>query len=1011
MKTRVNINTSNILLLMVLMVFISINVQAQNNVWNGDVANAFSGGNGTAGSPYTISNGEELAFLAKNVNSGETYSGKFFQISSDIDLGGVKWTPIGDDKNQFRGSVNGLNHLITNLYINEPTMTNVGLFGYIGTGGEIHHLAIVGTSNVTGGESVGAIVGRSNGSVYNCYTTVNITGNQGGKTTEVGAGGIVGFNNGTIKVCYSVGRVSGGITGGICGWDWTTNDDNVRDCFFDNQVATIESNNPRAVGNKNNNNTRGGKSTVDMTTGLQWTIDFLKSEWYMYYGIYPQFAGMEGTSLSKISVSPVFLSNGEGVNSVKSSFNVSVVNDCVWSIAKSKFGSVIIDGDNAIVERPTADNDTVYLRCTHNNSFKDFRIVIQKIKCNIKLRIAGNGVVKHNETELKNGDFITVEDGSVTAFTVAPDNSNYLSVFKFGKNNVTPTADYDKNRLDYHTPQVFTDTEFTIEFAQCQPWDGSTKQPFTDASGSSILVYTPEELAYISKTSTETGDFTGVRIKLLNDIDLGGNAEEIEDKKNWIPIGMPSGQNKMAQFNGVFDGNDKKINNIYAYLTSKYYVGLFSVIGSNGNVFNTTILSGEISGLGWVGAIAGENRGNISNCSNASLVTGYEQKTGGVVGFNNGGKIEHCSNWNRVMGRIEVGGVIGYNYNANVNKCENYAEVSYISGSNSRSLGGVIGRDNSKDRTIENCYNSGNIKGMNYCGGIVGKNMGAYINSCTNLGTVNGRASVGGIAGELSGGGVSDSYNRANITGTKDTIGGVVGDNYARNITRSFNSGQVTGMNSVGGIAGVNEGSISYCYNTNEVSGSNYLGGIAGQCLKKSSTSQVYNNSCVTGSSYLGAITGSAFDGSFTLDYCRYDKNTCSLTASASGDTPNAIGISTAELKTRAFTNSPWMPDFTQYSVNNGYPILNWQGNSTGVNSVEPIEYNVYPNPVQNVVNIEGDEILNVRIVDMSGRLISSHDYFDNKVTINLDNLKRGIYVLNITGKGGVSCTKKIVKQ
>ena len=70
---------------------------AQNiNVWDGSTAAAFAGGTGTAEDPYQIANGAQLAYLASSVNSGETYAGKNFVLTANIDLNGLPWTPIAD---------------------------------------------------------------------------------------------------------------------------------------------------------------------------------------------------------------------------------------------------------------------------------------------------------------------------------------------------------------------------------------------------------------------------------------------------------------------------------------------------------------------------------------------------------------------------------------------------------------------------------------------------------------------------------------------------------------------------------------------------------------------------------------------------------------------------------------------------------------------------------------------------------------------------------------------------
>ena len=86
-------------------------VLAEDGAWNGSIAAAFAGGTGTESNPYQIANGAELAYLASSVNSGETYTGKNFVLTANIDLNGLPWTPIA---NSFSDALLGgveLSHL------------------------------------------------------------------------------------------------------------------------------------------------------------------------------------------------------------------------------------------------------------------------------------------------------------------------------------------------------------------------------------------------------------------------------------------------------------------------------------------------------------------------------------------------------------------------------------------------------------------------------------------------------------------------------------------------------------------------------------------------------------------------------------------------------------------------------------------------------------------------------------------------------------------------------------
>ena len=109
------------------------------SIWDGTTASEFRFGSGTESDPYLITNGKELSYLAQNVNNGNTYEGKYFQLIADIDLNGNEWTPIGSYDYSFRGVFDGLGHTIANASIELPTtmpnsIQSYGFFGSLGGG-------------------------------------------------------------------------------------------------------------------------------------------------------------------------------------------------------------------------------------------------------------------------------------------------------------------------------------------------------------------------------------------------------------------------------------------------------------------------------------------------------------------------------------------------------------------------------------------------------------------------------------------------------------------------------------------------------------------------------------------------------------------------------------------------------------------------------------------------------------------------------------------------------------
>lgn len=83
-------------------------------------------------------------------------------------------------------------------------------------------------------------------------------------------------------------------------------------------------------------------------------------------------------------------------------------------------------------------------------------------------------------------------------------------------------------------------------------------------------------------------------------------------------------------------------------------------------------------------------------------------------------------------------------------------------------------------------------------------------------------------------------------------------------------------------------------------------------------------------------------------------------------------------------------------------------GNTLGIENAEN-EANVaiYPNPVRNMLNIEGNNVKNVEVIDMDGRVVLTNDRAGQ---IDMSNLSDGVYMVRVMSENGVS-TKKIVKK
>jgi hypothetical protein len=177
------------------------------------------------------------------------------------------------------------------------------------------------------------------------------------------------------------------------------------------------------------------------------------------------------------------------------------------------------------------------------------------------------------------------------------------------------------------------------------------------------------------------------------DIDI---TEDSRFTSGFTPIGSVSNP-----FTGVYDGQGFMIQNLRISSDAES-VGLFAA--NRGLIQNVRLVSGEVISTaenpGYVGAIAGLNTegGAVRACSNGASVTGNASTyTGGLVGYNFGGKVHDCFNYARVTGTTFVGGLVGFNR---------------------------------QEATLAGCYNAGSVFGEDIIGAVAGVNEDATVANC-----------------------------------------------------------------------------------------------------------------------------------------------------------------------------------------------------------------------------------------------------------------------------------------
>lgn len=208
--------------------------------WTGDMSFLSGGtGKGTEEKPYQISTKAQLMGLSALVShdmavqEGEgswpgDYSGAHFQLTRDIDLGGMEWLPIGFYQTEaemtggrihaFRGYFDGNGRTVSNFRIYDPDWNHIGLFGAV-VDSEIKNLTVKPVNVLTGKEIAGLLAGSvENSRIYHVTVTgaLKVSGTAGGVAGEV-TGGTVLENIAADHISIDSGREKETFTGGITG--------------------------------------------------------------------------------------------------------------------------------------------------------------------------------------------------------------------------------------------------------------------------------------------------------------------------------------------------------------------------------------------------------------------------------------------------------------------------------------------------------------------------------------------------------------------------------------------------------------------------------------------------------------------------------------------------------------------------------------------------------------------------------------------------------------------------
>lgn len=231
---------------------------------------------------------------------------------------------------------------------------------------------------------------------------------------------------------------------------------------------------------------------------------------------------------------------------------------------------------------------------------------------------------------------------------------------------------------------------------------------------------------------------------------------------------------------GANVGNISLSGQLQSSVTATGYAGGVAGINTTYNAYKgriygtenaTDAVLGSVTAANYAGGVAGTNRAEITRVENRASVRASTKYAGGIAGENNaGGTISYCSH-----------------------ASGNAAAVYATNGE----AGGIAGNNN-KDALIENVQVRAAVTAANGTAGGV---------TATNFGTI----------GQGSGPENNSSLSGCTITGTSESIGAIAAYNRAgatiRNVRLAANANVrfSTPAVTIGGLAGMNEGTITGC--------------------------------------------------------------------------------------------------------------------------------------------------------------------------------------------------------
>ncbi|MHC4738738.1 MAG: GLUG motif-containing protein [Planctomycetota bacterium] len=530
--------------------------------------NSYIGGLAGYNSNGTISNcyaNGEVAGTANCIGglAGENWSGEISNCSTGGNVEGTTFYP---------GGLVGLN---AGTILNCHTTCNVtgddrvgGLVAINISSGRISNCYA--TGNVEGtGYGIGGLVSTNNGTISNCYVTGDVWGHNG-------SGGLIGrVDSGEISNCYACGTVSGNsFLGGLVGFDYGGT---YLSCFWDNTVNSGLSgfgfgSDPNVIGKSTGQMqtkgtfTSGGWDFVDeIINGLDdiWTIN--DGHTYPILTLQTAYSGGDGNDLN-----PYLISKEEDLHT---------------------------------------------LGADPNNWDKDFLLIAD-------INLASYSGTKFNIIGTFNNRFTGVFDGNghnISNFTYESDGLDKVGLFRY-----VDGVNAEIRDLILIDPNVDGGTDNYVGTLIAYLVDGTV----TDCSvkGGSINGHD-----YVGSL---VGHSEGTISRCYGITEVTGNS-------------LIGG---LVGVNGSLANQDSTISNCYAKGNVQGTLNVAGgLVGGNNGIISDCYAMGDVGGNHSTGGFAGDNiDGTIVNCYSIGEVVGTGNYSGGLVGIGAAGTYVSCF-WNNTV--------------------------------------------------------------------------------------------------------------------------------------------------------------------------------------------------------------------------------------------------------------------------------------------------------------------------------------------------------------------------